>query len=754
MKTQFIQVLGMVQGVGYRPFAARLCEELGLTGSVANNGGIVELTVTGEPATLDTLARRLAEDAPPNARVDRVAREDRPLALFERFAIAPSSGSSDLAPLLPPDLPTCPRCVAELRDPANRRYRYPFISCVSCGPRYSILEALPYDRPNVTMGDFPLCPDCQREYTALGDIRRHAQTIACHDCGPVLLLDTARGRREREEALQEGVSLLQTGGIVAVKDIGGYHLACLPGDEAACGRLRRLKGREKKPFAVLFANIEQIRGYCALSREEIALLQSNPRPIVLLRKLPGRDFAPACCGESREIGAMLPCNPLQMLLTDACGPLVMTSANRSGAPMVIDDGEMRAWLGQGLDGVLWHRRRILTPLDDSVTRIVCGAPQLFRRARGYVPEPVPVRSAGERVIFAAGGDLKACFCLLQGERAYLSQHFGDLEDVDACDTRQREISRMERLTGLQPTLAAVDLHPAYLSRQGLEHLPVVEIQHHHAHAASVMAEWDLTGPVLGVAFDGTGYGTDGAVWGSEFLLCQGAEYQRVGHLDYVTLLGGDEGARNADTILCGYLRQAGLTRPDSRFRMVAAALDKGLNAVRSSSMGRLFDAAAALLGICSYNGYEGECAIALENAAADAADGPALAVETREENGQLLGDAAGLIAQLRAAREGGEAHAALALAFHRALAAYVVGTALWARDRFGVEQVALSGGTFQNRLLLEGARQALEEQGFAVYWNQRVPSGDGGLCLGQAWLAARLAQPREKTGGKRAESRV
>ncbi|MCD7757504.1 MAG: carbamoyltransferase HypF, partial [Clostridiales bacterium] len=258
-----------------------------------------------------------------------------------------------------------------------------------------------------------------------------------------------------------------------------------------------------------------------------------------------------------------------------------------------------------------------------------GEPQFFRRARGYVPEPVPVQSAGEQVIFAAGGDLKACFCLLQGERAYLSQHFGDLEDVDACDTRQKEIGRMERLTGLRPTLAAVDLHPAYLSRQGLGDLPVVEVQHHHAHAASVMAEWNLTGPVLGVAFDGTGYGTDGAVWGSEFLLCQGPEYQRVGHLDYVTLLGGDEGARNADTILCGYLRQAGISRPDSRFRMVTAALDKGLNAVRSSSMGRLFDAAAALLDICSYNGYEGECAIALENAAADAPVCPALAMPVR-----------------------------------------------------------------------------------------------------------------------------
>ncbi len=425
----------------------------------------------------------------------------------------------------------------------------------------------------------------------------------------------------------------------------------MQGDEAACGRLRQLKAREKKPFAVLFADIEQIRGYCLLSQEETALLQSNPRPIVLLRKRPGRDFAPACCGESREIGAMLPCNPLQILLTEACGPLVMTSANRSGEPMVIDDDQMLSWLRQGLDGVLWHRRRILTPLDDSVTRIVCGAPQLFRRARGYVPEPVSVQSAGEQVIFAAGGDLKACFCLLQGERAYLSQHFGDLEDVDACDTRQKEISRMERLTGLQPTLAAVDLHPAYLSRQGLEGLPVVEVQHHHAHIASVMAEWHLTNPVLGVAFDGTGYGTDGAVWGSEFLLCQEAEYQRVGHLDYVTLLGGDEGARNADTILCGYLRQAGLSRPDIRYRMVSAALDRGLNAVRSSSMGRLFDAAAELLGICSYNGYEGQCAIALENAAASAADCPPLAMETREENGQLLGDAAGLIARLWAEKK-------------------------------------------------------------------------------------------------------
>lgn len=744
MKTQKIRVLGMVQGVGYRPFVARLCEELGINGVVVNNGGIVELVVTGEADRLEELCRRLSEEAPPNARVDQIIRFDQDLREFSTFVIGQSEASSDLPPLIPPDLPTCPRCEGELMDRSNRRYWHPFISCVSCGPRYSILRALPYDRCNVTMDDFPLCPACEKEYTGQGDIRRHAQTIACHDCGPVLLLDISRGRAEREAALRQGATLLKAGAILAIKDIGGYHLACDPHGSTACAKLRFLKGRERKPFAVLFPDVETVEEYCFLSSEEIRLLRSNPRPIVLLKKRPGRDFAPECCGDSREIGAMLPCNPVQILLSQACGPLVMTSANRSGEPIIIDDRKMLDWLGEDndLDGVLWHQRQILTPLDDSVTRVVKGTPQPFRRARGYVPEPVYVRGEAARPVLAAGGDLKACFCLLKGNRAYLSQHFGDLEDESAFQAYRREIQRMEGLLRVQPELVAVDKHPSYRSKQMGEQLglPVVQIQHHHAHAAAVMAECGLTGPVLGVAFDGTGYGDDGAVWGGEFLLCHGPACKRVGHLDYVTLLGGDEGARNGDTILCGYLRQAGITRPDSRFQTIAAALRLGINTVRSSSMGRLFDGAAALLGVRDYNSYEGECAIALENLAKNGEKCPLLQMKVTERDGQLLGDGAGLLARLLERKNAGEDISALALAFHRAIAGYVLETARWARERFGVEQIALGGGTFQNRILLETAIDLLERRGFHVYYNHLVPPGDGGLSLGQAWLAAQMAQ--------------
>lgn len=742
MKTRRIHVLGMVQGVGYRPFVARLCEELGLTGFVVNNGGIVEMTVTGEEEVLETLVRRLSEEAPPNARVDQVLRTNWPLRKFATFSIGQSETSSKLPPLIPPDLPTCPRCERELMDPSNRRYRHPFISCVSCGPRYSILRALPYDRCHVTMEDFPLCPACEKEYTGQGNIRRHAQTIACHDCGPILFLDTAQGKVERETALQQGAALLKAGAILAVKDIGGYHLACDPHDSTACARLRLLKGRERKPFAVLFPDVETIKAYCFGSSEEIELLCSNPRPIALLKKRPGRDFASECCGDSHEIGAMLPCNPVQILLSQACGPLVMTSANRSGEPIIIDDNKMLHWLREnnGLDGVLWHRRQILTPLDDSVTRVVGGLPQIFRRARGYVPEPVYVRGETEFPILAAGGDLKACFCLLTGNRAYLSQHFGDLQDESVFQTYRREIQRMEKLLGIRPQAVAVDKHPGYLSRQMGETLglPVIEIQHHHAHVAAVMAECGLTGPVLGVAFDGTGYGDDSTVWGGEFLLCDGTHYQRVGHLDSVTLLGGDEGARNGDTILCGYLRQTGISQQDNRYQTIAAALALGINTVRSSSMGRLFDGAAALLGVRDYNGYEGECAIALENAAKTAESAPPLHMNVTEREGQLLGDGADLLSQLLERKNAGEDARALALAFHTAIAGYVLETARWARERFGVEQIALGGGTFQNRILLETTLNLLERQGFRVYYNHLVPPGDGGLSLGQAWLAAQM----------------
>ncbi|MCD8086589.1 MAG: carbamoyltransferase HypF [Clostridiales bacterium] len=745
--TERITIYGMVQGVGFRPFVARLAEEMGIGGIVRNRGGIVTAEVTAEQAVLDRFVERLEGECPFGGRIDRIAREKLPTRQDRAFFIVESEAAAGEPPLIPPDLPTCPRCARELHDKRNRRYRYPFISCVACGPRYSILRALPYDRCSITMDVFPMCEDCRREYTAKQDVRRHAQTIACHSCGPVLELDTRAEHLAGDAALQRAIALLKSGKILAVKDIGGYHLACDPNREDANRRLRRLKGREKKPFAVLFPDVETVRRYCRLSDAEEGLLTATARPIVLLKKRPGMDFAPACCSGSLEIGAMLPCNPLQILLAEACGPLVMTSANRSGAPMLTADGPVLAWLRESdlLDGVLSHGREILTPLDDSVVRIVEGEPQFFRRARGYVPEPISLKQEAAAPFFAAGGDLKACFGLVSGGRAYLSQHFGDLEELDAFRVYRDAEERMEGLFQIRPRFGVCDGHPGYFSgkytRQRYARCSAV--QHHHAHVASVMAEYGLTGPVLGVAFDGTGWGTDGTVWGGEFLLCTGPDMVRVGHIASVPLLGGDEGARNADTILAAYLLHAGLPGAGQGFRTVEAALRLGVNTVRSSSMGRLFDGAAALLDVCHYNSYEGECAILLEQVAAQADTAYPLSFPVREEDGCLVGDSAALLRSMVEGLEKGASAGALALGFHYAVAELTLEVCRRQRAASGVEQVALSGGTFQNRILLERTAALLREDGFTVYYNRQVPPGDGGLALGQAW-ATILAQQKDK----------
>lgn len=738
--TLSILVFGVVQGVGFRPFVARLAGRLGITGTVKNNGGIVEITATAEQQAMESFLHRLKSQQPPGAQVAQVLSEPVREERFEGFRILTSADGSGETPLLPPDLPICPDCVREMEDPSDRRYGYPFISCVACGPRYSILDALPYDRCNITMKDFPMCPACEAEYT--GETRRrHAQTISCRDCGPQLLLASADGGTfSKEEALRRGVALLRTGAVLALKGIGGYQFACSPFDAEAVERLRRLKRRDKKPFAVMFSSMESIREYCRVSEEEQELLQSAARPIVLLEKT--RDaFCTGVSGESRFLGAFLPCTGLHLLLTQACGPLVMTSGNLSNEPILFRDEEMLALQSDDLKGVLYHTRRILTPMDDSVARVICGAPQLIRRSRGYVPAPVFLERAVRRPVLAAGGDLKACFCLLSGNRAYLSPHFGDMEEYGVSRVYRENLERMERIFRIRPAAAACDLHPGYRTVRLAERLglPLTRIQHHHAHIASVMAEHRLQS-CIGAAFDGTGYGTDGAVWGGEFLLCRGDRFERAAHLGYVTLCGGDDMARDAErTALC-YLLAAGLETPSARFPLVRAAVESGVNTCESSSMGRLFDAVGAILGLRLCNTYEGECAVALENAAAAAraagVESFPLQFAISEEHGTMVLDQAGLVGQIaRAVRAGADA-GALALGFHRAAACAVREVFRRIRARSGETNAALSGGVFANRLLTEECVQLLEADGFRVFLNSAVPCGDGGLCLGQAWLCA------------------
>ncbi len=734
-----ISVFGVVQGIGFRPFVARLADELGITGIVMNNGGIVEITADASKQAMDQFIHRLKSQQPPGADVTRILTAPAPWQSFDGFRIVESALTSQETPLIPPDLPICADCLKELAAPCDRRYRYPFISCVACGPRYSILNSLPYDRCNITMDEFPMCDACSEEYTG-NDRRRHAQTISCHDCGPQLIFKTGRALYNNEEALKRSIKMLRSGAVLALKGIGGYQFACLPGSEAAVERLRRLKHRNKKPFAVMFPSLDSIRETCSVNVTEEKLLTSAARPIVLLNR--GLDtFCTSLSQESRFLGAFLPYTGLHQLLVDACGPLVMTSGNFSDEPIIISDDKMLHFKSEHLDGVLYHQRQIVTPLDDSVARAFCDSTQLIRRSRGYVPMPIPFEFPVKNSVLAMGGDLKACFCLLKDGRAYLSQYFGDMEQYEVSQVFRDNLNRMEHLFRIDPSVIACDLHPNYLtSRLAAQwNKPIVPIQHHHAHIASVMAEHDLKS-CIGVAFDGTGYGTDGCVWGGEFLLCKGSQFERSAHLSYITLCGGDRASKDADlTALC-YLQAAGIETQNSRSALVKAALSNEINTFQSASMGRLFDAISAILNIRMNNTYEGECAIALENTAA-AAQSAGVApfpmnFELCKINSELVINQVKLIKDIYYAAENGVSSGSLALGFHLAVSRAVLTVCRRIRDQSGENKTALSGGVFSNLLLTQECVKLLQTDGFEVFLNSAVPCNDSGICLGQAWLCA------------------
>ncbi len=735
-----LTVLGAVQGVGFRPFVAALACELGITGTVQNNGGIVTIFAEGTQKAMERFVHRLFSNPPTGALVLDVRTREIPAKGLADFRILPSVCRSQEIPVFPPDLPLCGRCLEEMKNPKDRRYAYPLISCTSCGPRYSILESLPYDRENTTMQEFPLCPQCREEYMG-GSRRRHAQTVSCHDCGPQMVFWDGKEEFHGRKAMERAARLIQSGGVLALKGIGGYQLACLPWREKSVLRLREYKRREKKPLAVMVPTLDTARELCDIREEEERLLASPARPIVLMREKRGESRFPALVsGESRFLGLFLPYTGVHQMLTDACGPLVMTSANQSGEPMITEDKTMLSAM-QGLDGVLYHQRRILRPLDDSVVQVAAGNPQLVRRSRGYVPLPLWLSKRAQAPVLAMGGDLKACFSLLAGDRAYLSQYFGDMEHYGVARIYERELVSMQRIFGIRPARIACDLHPGYHTSALAEKLaeeqklPLVKIQHHHAHIASVMAEHALAS-CIGVAFDGTGYGTDGTVWGGEFLYCRGAEFSRLACLKPIPLCGGDASAKDASLTALSYRAAYGLSSGDSRFPAVQAALAHKIHTVPSSSMGRLFDTVSALLGVRAYNSYEGECAAALENAAAAAVregESPLpLSFSISRKNGMFLADAGEMIRRLAG---GGVPVPAAALGFHEAAARMVCELCARIRETTGEEKVALGGGVFANRLLAGRVLALLKQAGFAVYLNRQAPCNDGGISLGQAWLA-------------------
>ncbi len=801
--TRRIFLRGMVQGVGMRPFLALLAKEFGITGSVKNIGSNVEIVASADAETLDAFIAAIQTRKPEMAEIAEIIElplspaGDIPLkegdkeivsqistSLLREVPATASGGSCSTAftilpstagevAMLPADFPICTDCMRELLDEKNRRFRHLFISCAVCGPRYSILERVPYDRDTTSMIDYPMCPACAEEYADPANRRYHAQTVCCHDCGPTLLWRDRTGEWEGEAALEKAARCLKDGGIAAIKGIGGYHLACDPNNGQAVSQLRALKGRELKPFAVMFPDMAALRRYCDASEQEQELLLSPARPIVLLKTR--RPFDPAVCGDALLTGCFLPYTAMQLLLLKECGPLVMTSANQSGKPEIHEDGPMLAMLArEELAGVLYHKRRIVTRLDDSVARISAGQRQLIRRARGYAPRPVslsqqtgketPGSGSGmgwshpsdaarlcireprpyqeTNAVVAYGSDLKSAFCLLKGGEAHMSQYFGDMEEQEVRQAYEQNLAHMQRLFGFTPQLAACDLHPGYHSSRlaRASGLPVVTVQHHHAHIASVMAEHHLAGPVIGVAFDGTGYGTDGAIWGGEFLLCEGGSFRRAAHLKVVTLAGGDSVAVDARKAALCYCEAAGVPYEESEGAgILRAALQNHVNTAQYSSMGRLFDAVASLLGICHTNGYEGQCAIALENAANLAEQQGVtplpMAFGIEETTDGILIETTPVIRAIAAA--GAEQALAAALGFHNGVCGMALDICTLLRERHGMGTVALSGGTFQNERILSGCMAMLGNAGFSVYTNNEVPCNDGGLALGQAYIAAR-----------------
>lgn len=741
-----IRVRGQVQGVGFRPFVWRLAARHGIRGEVSNDAqGVL---IHAEGAALDAFVEALSAEAPPLARVDRVTREAAAARTgLGGFAIVGTRGGPARTQVTP-DAGICPACSAEVLDPAARRHGYPFAACTHCGPRFSVVERLPYDRAATTLRDFPLCSACRAEYEAAGDRRFHAQAIACPDCGPRAWLE-AGGVAQPGEAVALAAARLAAGEILAVKGIGGFQLACDAKNEAAVAALRRRKRRPGKPFALMAPDLETIRRHARLSEAEAALLSGPAAPIMLLEAA-GTALAPSVAPGQWALGWMLPTAPLHLLLLRAFGgPLVMTSGNLSSEPQAVDDEEARETLAAVADAFLLHDRRIARRLDDSVVRHAAGRPRLQRRARGYAPAALPLPAGLEAAppVLAFGGHLKAALCLTRDGEALLSHHLGDLDDPLTC----AELDRAERdyaaLFDHVPALLACDLHPDYRTtrraeaRSAAEGLPLVRVQHHHAHVCAAMAEagWAPdAGPVLGVALDGLGWGPDGSVWGGEWLLCDYAGFERLAWLKPVPLPGGAAAQREPWRNLLAQLDAAGLAeaadellagRPLAALRAAAAG---GVNAPPGSSAGRLFDAVAAAAGLApERQSYEGEAAMRLEAAAR-----PLLATATpyRFAEAGSVADPAPLWHALLGDRAAGAPAGLLAARFHLGLAELVAGRARELARRHGAGTVALSGGCFQNATLLELCLARLGD--LTVLVQAATPANDGGLALGQAAVAA------------------
>lgn len=752
-KRYLIRVYGIVQGVGFRPFVSRIAADIGIFGSVCNKGPYVEIAAEGSEKQLAAFMRSLKNEAPERSAILKIETIEQEPEGALKFEIK-KSGREKGEIFVSPDIAICPKCKAELFDKSNRRYLHPFINCTACGPRLTILDSMPYDRERTSMAEFPMCPDCRNEYTDPDCRRYHAQPVCCNDCGPKLYIPGSE--KKGREALLYVRKIIRSGGIAAVKGIGGFHLCCDAENPNAVARLRSLKNRPFKPFAVMLKDMDTVRRECAVETGQNALLDGPQKPIILLKRLKSGKICEEVAPGNPKIGVMLPYAPVQLLLfsypdggkmTDC---FVMTSGNPSGAPICRSDDEAVKELSGMCDVILSNDRKIRLRADDSVMAFFSGKPYMIRRSRGYAPLPFLLPKTRKGQVLGIGGELKNTFCLASGNRLYLSPYIGDLADIRTVKALGGAVARMERLLEIEPQAVACDLHPKYNSTAFAKSLglPVIEVQHHFAHIASCMAENGYEGEVIGVAFDGTGYGTDGTVWGGEFLKVSYSGFKRLGSVAPYRQAGGElavkEGWRVAVSLLLdafGSESDAGDAAlklglcGENSLKTQFAMLENNINCVTSTSAGRIFDAVSAILGIKRLSTFEGEASMALEFAAEKTAKSDFSPEISASEDGRFVIKTDKLIRFLAVKSTQKASKEYLAGVFHSAVAQMVLAGCRRCREQTGINTAAMSGGVFQNLLLLKKCCDLLKKDGFNVLIHSLVPPNDGGIALGQAAVA-------------------
>jgi hydrogenase maturation protein HypF len=742
MTGRVIHITGIVQGVGFRPFVYGLALRYGLKGWVRNTSEGVDIRVDGSTGALESFMTALQAEAPPLAHIDNLTMRECPPDGFATFEIRHSEAILGAAQPISPDIAICADCLRELHDPSDRRYRYPFINCTNCGPRFTIIQDIPYDRPLTTMVDFAMCDACAAEYDDPGDRRFHAQPVACPECGPQVWLEANGERTWGDGAIRQVSALLRQGAILAIKGLGGFHLVCDATNAAAVAELRRRKARPDKPFALMMAHMNQVRAYCEVEAAEEKLLTSPAAPVVLLNRhnpQPSPGIAAEVAPRQRTLGVMLPYTPLHVLLFDAnMPPLVMTSGNRSSEPIVTHNQTALEQLASIADAFLMHNRDIHIRTDDSVMRVWRGAELPLRRSRGYVPFPVRLSQAMPSVL-AVGGEMKNTFCLTRDQYGLMSHHIGEMGNYATLQSFEQGIAHFERLFRATPVLIVHDMHPDYMasryavSRAEADGIPRIAVQHHHAHIVSCMVENGLNGerPVIGVCFDGTGYAPDGTIWGGEFLVADYHQFERAAHFKPMPLPGGDASTRKPARIAAAYLYASGLPPfallAETEQRILCQQIERGINTPLTSSVGRLFDAVSSLLGVCQVATYEGQAAIELE------------AIVDPQENGSYPLpetahgiDPTALLSAVIDDLRNGVAAGVIAARFHSSIAQRIAATCQRIAGETGLRDVVLTGGVFQNTTLLARTVPLLEAANLQVYTHRQVPPNDGGLALGQA----------------------